>query len=159
VRSIPGLWTLTRGAAEDAQAEGALAFPLCRHVVAAVEVSALAPYTDADGLGGSFSVDGTAASSWNLSHVRGVFDEVSLDGPLPAARLTARARGGTVRGVLTDCTGFPLPRVAVHGGGGAATTGANGAYTLRPRHAGRLRVTATAGGATVSSAAVTLRAG
>ena len=150
VGSITGLMLLTQAPGDTAAAfDTAIAFPLCRGVLGVAHFSTLTPSSSAANPYGSYVVDdGTDVQAWNRDHVTAALDGVVLNGYLPAARLTATASRGTVRGVLRDCVGQPMPGVAVKVGTVRAVTTASGSYTAHVR-AGSYVVSASAGGGSV----------
>ena len=139
---------LTQAPGDNAAAfDSAIAFPLCRGVIAVAHFSTLEPSTNSPNPFGTYLVDdGTDVQVWNRDHVSAALDGVVVDGYLPAARLTAAARGKTVRGRLIDCLGHPMPGVAVKVGTTRAVTSASGGYVARVPRSGSYVVSAAAGG-------------
>jgi hypothetical protein len=150
VGSITGLMLLTQAPGDTAAAfSSAIAFPLCRGVLGVAHFSTLTPSSSGANPFGSYVVDdGTDVQAWNRDHVTAALDGVVLNGYLPATRLTAAARRGSVQGVLRDCVGHPMPGVAVKVGKARAVTTASGSYRARVR-AGSYVVSASAGGGSV----------
>lgn len=150
IGTIAALAVLRRSP-QGAAYRGQLVFPLCRGTYVHAIFAALKPLSDSTGLGDQFTINGTLASTWNEQHLRLALAGVSLDGYLRAGRVTARASGRLVTGVLTDCAGHPVPGVTVHAGAARAKTDAAGRYKLRLSRPGNYRVVATTGAATVSA--------
>ncbi len=158
VGAIPGIAVIARSRGSSSSAfEGAVGFPLCPGLHVAVYFSSSTPLTDGTGIYGKYLVNGTVVSTWNLQQLETALAGVSLDGNLPAGKVTARASGRVVSGSVTDCVGHPMPSVSVRGGGGATKTTTSGSYRLRVKHGGLVRVTAAGGGRTVRSAPVRVR--
>lgn len=148
VGTINGLMMLTQAPGDNAAAfDSAVAFPLCRGVIAVAHFSTLTPSTNSPNPFGTYLVDdGTDVQIWNRDHISAALDGVVVNGYLPAARLTAAARGRTVHGIVSDCTGQPMPGVAVQVGKTRAVTSAAGAYTARVARPGSYVISVSAGG-------------
>lgn len=164
VAAIKGQWRLTKGPGDhNTQFEGVLSFPLCKRVVASAEFNYLEPDSDIDNLGGQYrvvlSVGDKDAFSWNRDTAILAPLHVALKGYLPAARITAGPPNvvtpnqipHTIVGFVLDCSGAPMPSVAVHSGKIRGRTNVRGFYVLHMPKAGDYRVTASAGGGTVTS--------
>jgi hypothetical protein len=138
VGSIPAVAYLTKApGANNAQFESVVAFPLCRGVYASATFSLTSPIgaygTDtAD----TYLVKGAPALDWNHDHALAALRQVVLDGVLPLGRVTARANGRSVTGVVRDCRGDAMPGVEVRLTRGKATVArtraaADGSFRLR----------------------------
>lgn len=141
-----------------AAVKSGVTFLLCRGLVATVIFELMKPLDDDAAPFGQYVVEGgSLASMWN--HVRGreALSQVSLNGYLPLARVTARAHGRGVTGTVTDCAGHPAPGVVVHVGSARATTNSSGRYTAHVVRPGTYAATASAGGATTASSRVRVR--
>lgn len=159
VGTLPGHVLLTDSRSEQGWHEGAIAFSLGRGVFAVA---------DFWGRGPSFqcSVAGTPVSQWQQTAVTSALRSVQLEGNLPPARITARARSGRIAGEVRDSFGHIVAAVGVklerRDGQrwrvvGAGATDRNGRYSLRPRSSGTYRVTATLAGTTARSRPVTFQ--
>lgn len=158
VGTIPGVAVIARSPGSTSAAyEGAVGFPLCRGLFVAVYFSTTKPLNDDTGIYGKYLVKGTVISTWNLQQVQTALTGVSLDGNLPAGKITAHARGRVVSGVVTDCVGDRMPGVIVRGAGTSTRTGVGGAYRFAARRAGVFRIVAVGGGRTVRSPVIRLR--
>ena len=174
VGSIPTVALLTKGPGDNnAQYESVLAFALCNGLFATAKFSVLNPGSVyAGGPSDPFLVDGVPAREWNHDHALQALSQVTLDGYLPAGRVTARAAGRAVTGVVRDCRGDPMAGIDVRLVGGASLggpreggcrTGAIGSRLPGPgayRVEVALTVTGKGGSATrrdARSAAVTVR--
>jgi hypothetical protein len=148
VGTINGLMLLTQAPGDTASAfDSAVAFPLCKGVIVAAHFSTLTPPTNSAGPNGAYLVDdGSDVQAWNRNHITDALDGVVLNGYLPVSRLSAVARGRTVRGVVSDCVGHPMPAVAVKVGPTRAVTTATGAYSAHVARPGSYLVTVSAGG-------------
>jgi hypothetical protein len=152
VGSISGFALTTKGPGQSAQVEATLAFPLCRGLFVVTDFVLLAPYEDPTGGGGTFTVDGQLASTWNLAQAATSMQGVSVDGNLPPGRVVAHVAGRRIVGTARDCRGGPLVgvRVRLTPGGASARTNGAGAFAIPVRRPGRYRVTATLAGTSVS---------
>ena len=154
--AIGASWLLTRSpfsGADDARYEGALAIQICGGF-AVPGFSTLQPSSDDAGgsIGaGRYVINGTAPTAWNRQKVMESMNAVRIEGPLPVARLTARATGRHVTGTARDChshpsIGTPVTLQRRTGRGwrrvGSTRVAANGAFSLRARSAGTYRVVA-----------------
>jgi hypothetical protein len=158
VGKIPGVAIIARSPGSTSSAyEGALGFPLCRGLFVAVYFSSITPLSDDTGIYGKYLVNGVVVSTWNLQQLQIALNGVSVDGNLPAGKITARAAGRVVSGVVTDCAGHGMPGIVVRGAGASTKTGAGGTYRLAARRAGVFRIVAVGGGRTVRSAPVRVR--
>jgi hypothetical protein len=148
VGTINGLMMLTQAPGDNAAAfDSAVAFPLCKGVIAVAHFSTLTPSSNSPNPFGTYLVDdGTDVQVWNRDHISASLDGVALNGYLPAARLTATARGRSVQGVVSDCVGHPMPKVAVTVGSTRAVTNGSGSYVARVAKPGSYVVSVTAGG-------------
>lgn len=147
VGSIPAAALLTKGPGDNnAQYQSALAFPLCRGLFATAKFSLLSPSSDHTGDPSKpFLVNGVPARQWNHDRAVEALAQVTLDGYLPAGRVTARAAGRAVRGTVRDCRGHAMPGIQVRLVSGRATVArtraaANGSYRLTAPRPGRYRV-------------------
>jgi hypothetical protein len=155
VGSLPGTWLITQGSvmAGEARYEGGIVFPLCGRT-ALVEVSALTPAGDSAGgaMGfGDYVIEGMKPTEWNRAQVLATLRAVRLEGNLPAGRVTARRRGGSIAGSVTDCNRHALAgqAVIVQRRVGRAwqvvsrgKTTASGSYSVAARGTGPFRVVA-----------------
>ena len=145
--------------------EAVLAIPLCGGVFGAVDFYADAPPQDTSGTAGQYLVGTTPAKQWNRDHDVAAAQGVKLDGPLPGARITVRASGKSLTGVVRDCgsglQGVPvvLQRRAATGWSatGRATSGPGGTFKLPGRGPGSYRVVAALGPFKATSGAVVAR--
>lgn len=151
--TVPGTWLLTQGTpmAGEARYEAGLVFPLCGRT-ALLLISALTPASNSAGgaMGfGEYRIKGMAPTQWNREQVLATIQGISLEGSLPAARLTARAAGRRVTGSATDCNRGPVAAVParlerrsgkrwVRASSGRTT--AAGTFSLSARSAGTYRV-------------------
>lgn len=147
VGAIPATAMLTKAPGDNnAQYESVLGFPLCNGLFAAAKFSLANPGSIyAAGPDDPFLVDGTPAKTWNHDRAVEALAQVTLDGHLPAGRVTARTAGRTVSGVVKDCRGDPMAGIDVRllsGGATVAKTKAavNGTYRLTAPRAGAYRV-------------------
>jgi hypothetical protein len=167
VAIIKGDWRLTKGPGDhDTEFEGVLSFPLCKRVVVSAEFAFLEPSTDVDNLGGQYrvqlSVGDKDAFSWNRDTAILAPTHVALKGYLPAESITANRPNVQVAGqdpheiagYVRDCTNARMPGVPVRSGKISGRTNGRGFYLLHMRRAGTYRVTASAGGGTITSAPV-----
>lgn len=152
--AIPALWSLTRSTfygETDAHYEVGVAVPICGGF-AMVHLSTLQPSGDSAGgsMGfGDYLVKGSVKPTvWNPQQLRLAIDGVRIEGPLPVARVTARARGRRVTGAVTDCYRHPVAgsRVTLERRvgrrwtrAGRTVTSGTGAYSARVRTAGLYR--------------------
>jgi len=158
IGTIAGVAVIARSPGSTSAAyEGAIGFPLCRGLFVAVYFSTTKPLNDDTGIYGKYLVEGTVVSTWNLQQLQTALAGVSLDGNMPAAKITARTAGRVVTGVVTDCVGHRMPGVVVRGAGASTKTGAGGTYRLVARRAGVVRMVAVGGGRTVRSPPIRLR--
>jgi len=150
VGMLRGVMLLTQAPGSNAASfKSAVAFPLCKGVIAVAHFSSLGPANNNPHPFGMYVVDdGTDVQPWTRDHVRSSLDGVALNGFLPVTRLTAAARGRSVHGVVSDCVGHPMPGVTVKVGTVSARTTPAGAYTARVARAGAVVVSVSAGGAT-----------
>ena len=155
VGTIPSAWSLTRSTFHgsiDAAYEAAVAVPICGGF-AMVHLSTLQPSGDSAGgsMGfGDYLVKGSVKPTvWNRQQLLLAIDGVRLEGPLPATRITAAARGRRVAGAVADCYGHPVAgaRVTVERRvgrrwvrAGTGVVGATGAYAVAVRRPGLYRV-------------------
>lgn len=155
VGTVPGAWSLTRSTfsgAVDARYEAAVAVPICGGF-ALTQFSTLRPSSDSAGgsIGfGDYLVKGSVRpTAWNRDQLRLAIDGVRLEGPLPATRLTAAARGRRVTGRVSDCHAHPVAgaRVTLErrvgrrwGRVGSASTSSLGTYSVPARGPGLYRV-------------------
>jgi hypothetical protein len=148
VGTINGLMMLTQAPGDNAAAfDSAVSFPLCKGVIAAAHFSTLTPSTNTANPYGMYLVDdGTDVQAWNRDHISAALDGVVLNGYLPAARLSATAKGRSVQGIVSDCLGHPMPKVVVRVGSVRAVTTASGAYAAHVTAPGSYAVSVTAGG-------------
>ena len=148
VGTINGLMMLTQAPGDNAAAfDSAVSFALCKGVIAVAHFSTLTPSSNNPHPFGTYLVDdGTDVQVWNRDHISAALDGVALNGYLPAARLTATARGRSVQGVVSDCVGHPMPKVAVKVGSTRAVTSGSGSYVARVARPGSYVVSVTAGG-------------
>lgn len=153
VGEVTGTWVLTQGTpmAGEARYEAGLVFPLCGRT-GLLLISALLPSGNSAGgsMGfGEYRIRGTAPTVWNRQQVMTTIERVSVEGSLPASRVSARATGRRVAGTVTDCNGDPVAGVParlerqsgrrwVRAAGGVTT--AAGTFSLRARVAGTYRV-------------------
>jgi hypothetical protein len=157
--TIPAVWSLTRSTfygEVDAAYEVGVAVPICGGF-AMIHFSTLQPSGDSAGgsMGfGDYLVKGSVKPTvWNRQQLRLAIDGVRIEGPLPATRVTAAARGRRVSGRVSDCYGHPVSgtRVTLERRvgrrwtrAGTASTGATGAYAAAVRAAGLYRAAAGA---------------
>ena len=156
VGTIPAVWSLTRSTfygAIDAAYEAGIAVPICGGF-AMVHFSTLQPSGDSAGgsMGfGDYLVKGSVKPTvWNRQQLRLAIDGVRIEGPLPAARITAAARGRRISGRVSDCHAHPAAgmRITLERRAGrrwvraaTAVTTASGAYSARARTPGLYRAT------------------
>lgn len=158
VGTIPGVAVMTRSPGKTSAAfEAALGFPLCRGLFVSALFSATAPLNEETGLYGKYLVNGVPVSQWNRTQLETALQGVSLEGNLPAGKVNVRASGRVLSGVVSDCVGHPMPSVRVHVGATSTRTSGIGAYRLRLRHGGLVRVIAVGGGRSVRSAPIRVR--
>jgi hypothetical protein len=159
VGTIPGFFVLTDAQSQVGYHESGLGFPLGRGVYAAVEF-----WSRGNGL--ECTVRGTPVATWHRDTARAATRQVRLEGNLPPARVTARARSGRVSGAVTDSFGHPEAGIAVRLEKRAGRrwrtvrsgrTTSTGAYSLRTRGSASYRVTATLAGVSARSAPVRSR--
>lgn len=159
VGAIPGRWVLTQGTvmAGEARYEAGLVFPLCGRT-ALLDIQALTPSGDSAGgdMGyGEYLVNGSVKpTEWNRAKVLETIRGVSLDGNLPAGRVTATRRGRALAGRATDCNAHPAAgeTVWLEQRSGSrwvrtkttAKTTASGSFSLRVPGAGTYRIAAGA---------------
>jgi hypothetical protein len=142
--------------AGEARYEAGLVFPICGRT-AHVWISALTPSGDSAGgsMGfGEYYVNGSIPpTTWNREQVLETLRRVSLDGSLPAGRITAARRAGAIAGSVADCNRHPVAGQAITlqwrsgsawKAAGRGTTRADGSYSLQARGAGVYRVVAGA---------------
>ena len=147
VGSIPTVALLTKAPGDNnAQYESVLAFPLCSGLFATAKFSLLNPGS-VYGASPSdpFLVAGKPSREWNHDRALEALAQVALDGHLPAGRVTARAAGRTVSGIVRDCRGDPLAGIDVRLVSGRAAVArarasADGSYRLTAPRAGAYRV-------------------
>ncbi|MEX0675049.1 MAG: hypothetical protein WD067_09760 [Gaiellaceae bacterium] len=154
VGTLPGTWVLTQGSvmAGEARYEAGLVFPLCGRT-AHLWISALLPSGDsaggAMGFGEYRMADGSKPTAWNRAQVLATIQGVSVDGSMPAARLTAARRGRAIAGRAADCNGHPAAGLAVKlerrvgkrwVRAATGRTRADGSYSLPAKEAGPFRV-------------------
>jgi hypothetical protein len=154
VGTLPGTWVLTQGSvmAGEARYEAGLVFPLCGRT-AHVWISALTPASDsaggAMGFGEYRMANGQAPTIWNREQVLATIRGISVEGSMPAGRITAARRGGTIGGRITDCNRHAVAAVAVRlerlvgkrwQTAVRGKTKADGSYALPARGAGPFRV-------------------
>lgn len=153
VGSIRAAWVLTQGSvmAGEARYEAGVLIPLCGRTLL-FNVDALSPSGDSAGgpMGfGDYVIEGMKPTEWNRLQILETIKALRLDGNLPAARVTAARRGGTIAGTATDCNRQPLAgqRVVLERLSGKkwarATVGkttATGAFVFRSSGAGTYRV-------------------
>ena len=89
---------------------------------------------------------GVPAREWNHDNALAALGRVALEGYLPLGRVTARAAGRSVRGVVRDCRGDAMVGIDVRLLSGAATVArrraaADGSYRLPAPGPGTYRVT------------------
>jgi hypothetical protein len=159
VGTIPGFYVLTDAQSQTGYHESGLGFPLGRGVYAQVEF-----WSRGNAL--ECTVRGAPVASWHRDTARAAVRQVRLEGNLPPARVTARARGRSVTGSAADSFGHPDAGIAVRLEQRAGTrwrsvrsgrTTATGAYSLRARRPGLHRVVATFLGVSARSGAVRVR--
>jgi hypothetical protein len=154
VGTIPAVWSLTRSTfhgAIDAAYEAGIAVPICGGF-AMVHLSTLQPSGDSAGgsMGfGDYLVKGSVKPTvWNRQQLRLAIDGVRVEGPLPATRVTAAARGRRISGRVSDCYGHAVAgaRVTLERRVGrrwaraaSVVVGASGAYAAGVRAAGVYR--------------------
>jgi hypothetical protein len=157
VGAIPGRWLLTQGTvmAGEARYEAGVVIPLCGRT-AYIGISALTPSGDSAGgtMGfGEYLVNGTVKpTEWNREKVLETIRGLSLDGNLPAGRITAARRGRAIAGRVGDCNGHPAAgegvRLEQRSGSSwsrtrvSAKTSVSGTYSLRAAAPGTYRVVA-----------------
>jgi hypothetical protein len=153
VRTLPGTWVLTQGSFMDGEAryEAGLVFPLCGRT-ALLNISALTPASDSAGgaMGfGEYRIRGMAPTAWNRQQILLTINGISVDGSLPAFRISARASGRRISGAVADCNGRPVAGVPARlerrsgrrwAPSARGRTTAAGRYSLRAKSAGIYRV-------------------
>lgn len=152
-------------AAGLAKTQAALAIDLGRRVKAVVLFTFTDPQSDGDSSGGSITVNGLAASAWNLRAAELAMRSIQLEGPLPISRVKARSRGRRITGTVTDIAGDALgqAKLALQRRSGGWRTVAKGKstlagkFSLRAGSSGKYRVVATLTGRSVRSKPVTVR--
>jgi hypothetical protein len=147
VGSIPAVALLTEApGTNNAKYESVVAFPLCKGVFAAAKFSLTSPGAaygaDPNDL---YMLNGIPARQWNHDHALAGLEQVALVGFLPPGRVTARAAGRTVTGVVRDCRGDAMAGIRVRLLRGArtvaqGTAAANGSFRLRAPGPGVYRV-------------------
>ena len=159
VGTIPGSYVLTDARSQTGYHESGLGFPLGRGVYVSV-----AFWSRGNAL--ECTVRGAPVASWHRDTARAAVRQVRLEGNLPPARVTARARGRTVSGAVADAFGHPDGGIAVRleqrigarwRSVRSGRTTATGTYSLRARRPGVHRVVATLAGASARSGAVRTR--
>lgn len=147
VGSIPAAALLTKAPGDNnAQYESVLAFPLCRGVFVAAKFSLLNPGSEYGGDPAKpFLIKEVRTREWNHDRALDALRQVTLDGYLPIGRITARASGRSVSGVVRDCRGDPMAGIDVRlldGGNTVARARAasDGGYRLAAPGPGRYRV-------------------
>jgi hypothetical protein len=159
VGTIPGFYVLTDARSQTGYHESGLGFSLGRGVYASV-----AFWSRGNAL--ECTVHGAPVASWHRETARNAARQVRLEGNLPPARLTARARGRGITGSVADSFGHPGAGVAVRleqrtgrrwSTVRSGRTTAGGAYALRARRPGLHRVVASLAGVSARSAAVRVR--
>lgn len=152
VGSLTGTWVLTQGTpmAGEARYEAGLVFPLCGRT-AYLGISALTPSSDSAGgtMGfGEYRIKGMKPTQWNREQVLATIRGISLDGSLPAARVSARASGRRVVGSAVDCNGHPAAGLVIRlerrsgrrwVDAGRGTASPAGRFTLPARKPGSYR--------------------
>lgn len=149
-----------------AMTQAALVIDLGRRVKATILFSLSDPSSDSDASGGSVTVNGLPASTYNLRAAEAALKSVQLEGALPLARVNAKASGSAVRGKVLDIAGQAVGQAKLQlqkkAGGSWRTVGKGkssltGTFSLRASGAGSYRVAATLAKATVRSKAVRVR--
>jgi hypothetical protein len=148
-----------------ATTQAALVIDLGRHVKATILFTFTDPQTDADSSGGGVTVNGLAASAWNLHAAELALKSIELEGPLPISRVRASARGHTITGSVTDIAGDALGQAKLalqrRAGGwhtlGKTRSSLGGTFSVTVPHPGQYRVVATLTGRSVRSRPVTVR--
>jgi hypothetical protein len=160
VGTIPGYVLTTRSPGSGAaQTEVALSFRLCKGLYVVADFDLLAPQQDPDGLGGTYTIGGQSASSWNAAQAAAAVQGVSVDGNLPPGKVVARASGRRIVGVARDCIGQPLAGLSVRAlpGGATARTSATGAFAVAVAKSGTYRIAASLAGVLATSGAIRVR--
>jgi hypothetical protein len=137
VGTIRAVALLTEGPGDNnAQYESVLAFELCKRVFVAADFALLTPVADyAASPAEPYLVEGTPSGDWNRARAVDALGTISLDGYLPAGRVTARAAGRTVTGTVRDCRNHSMPGIQVrlmrgNAVAARARAAANGSYRL-----------------------------
>jgi hypothetical protein len=163
VGTLPGYFLLTDSRSEQGWHEGSIAFSLGKNARGR-GVYATARFWGR-GIPFRCTVVGTPVSQWQRTGVTSALQSVQLEGNLPPARVTVRARSGRVLGEVTDSFGHFLAGVgvklerregrrwrAVRSG----VTDRDARYTLRAPGKGTYRVTASLAGVRARSNPVRL---
>lgn len=154
--TIPGVYLLTDARSQTGYHESGLGFSLGRGVYAAA-----AFWSRGNAL--ECTVRGMPVAAWHRQTARAAIGQVRVEGNLPPARVTARARAALVTGSVSDSFGHPNIGVAVRlekrvgrrwRTVRSGRTVATGTYSLRTRGGGTYRVVATLAGLSARSAAV-----
>jgi hypothetical protein len=148
-----------------ARTQAALVIDLGRRVKATILFNFTDPQTDSDSSGGAITVNGLPASVWNLRAAELAMKSIELEGPLPISRVTARARGRTITGKVTDIAGDALGQAKLllqrRAGGWRtvrkATSSLAGTFSLQAPSPGQYRVVATLTGRSARSRPVRAR--
>lgn len=158
VGKLPGFYVIGAAREEGGWHEGGLGISMSRGVFALGEFWSRA---------NTFRciVNGVESRAWHLDATRRAIAAIAVDGNLPPARVTARARGRRVAGQVTDGFGHPVAGVRVTferrvgrtwRRAGAGASDALGRYDARPRQSGTIRAVVTFG-VTVRSGPVRVR--
>ena len=159
VGTLPGFFVLTDSRGQTGYHESGLGIPLGRGVYGSVGF-----WSRGNAL--ECTVRGMPVASWHRDTARSALRQVRIEGNLPPARVSARARAGRVSGSVSDSFGHPGAAVTVRlekrSGRRWRTvrsgrTAGTGTYSLRTRGRGTYRVVATLAGTSARSAAVRSR--
>jgi Carboxypeptidase regulatory-like domain len=165
VGTFPGFYVLrvAVNTPENARAEAALAFSLGQGVLAVARFLLLQPPSD------DFRVfGGIFPTAWNRGQAFIALAGVRVEGTFPPALVSIRAERGTrvVRGTVIDAFRHRIvgARIVLERRSGSgwrrlrtARTDRSGRFAVQASAAGRYRVTATVGGASLASKSVVVR--
>jgi hypothetical protein len=148
-----------------ARTQAALVVDLGRKVKAIVVYDLLSPDTDGDASGGSITVNGLAASVYNLKAAEASLASVKLEGALPIGKVKAKGAGGKVTGKVLDIAGQGVGQAKLalqkkSGGWKTIRKGKStltGGFSLKGVGTGQYRVVATFGKDSGKSSAVRLK--
>lgn len=124
------------------------------------------PASNSAGRDGEFRVAGEVPSQWNRRQALAVVRRVGIVGDLPPRRVSVRALGADVRGVVRDDFGHPVSEAPIRLMRrvraawrviGKSTTSTSGRYQFRLPARGQYRIVVSLAGSSASSAVVPFR--